>query len=152
MTSEKSPAVQAFEQEQSSQGRSASALDRGLQDTFPASDPVSATFTSIPAGAPAPSSDTSPDSDAPRVDEALASTYQRSHDLATPMIDEEVRALAKEIREIRERIAEVGLSSARLAKAQAADAADVARGKIRARPIAAVALAAGLGWLWGMMR
>jgi hypothetical protein len=29
-------------------------LDEGLEDSFPASDPVSATVTSIPAGTPAP--------------------------------------------------------------------------------------------------
>lgn len=29
-------------------------LDEGLEDTFPASDPVSATVTSIPAGTPKP--------------------------------------------------------------------------------------------------
>jgi hypothetical protein len=29
-------------------------LDEGLEDTFPASDPVAATITSIPAGTPPP--------------------------------------------------------------------------------------------------
>ncbi|TWF52164.1 hypothetical protein [Neorhizobium alkalisoli] len=29
-------------------------LDEGLEDTFPASDPVSATVTSIPSGTPKP--------------------------------------------------------------------------------------------------
>jgi hypothetical protein len=29
-------------------------LDEGLEDTFPASDPVSATVTSIPSGTPPP--------------------------------------------------------------------------------------------------
>ncbi|MBD8651822.1 hypothetical protein IFT66_12110 [Rhizobium sp. CFBP 13726] len=29
-------------------------LDEGLEDTFPASDPVAATITSIPAGTPEP--------------------------------------------------------------------------------------------------
>ncbi|MET0746909.1 MAG: hypothetical protein ABWY49_01840 [Rhizobium sp.] len=49
---EKSPAVVSMEREQASQrARQAKGdLDTGLEDTFPASDPVSMTSTGIPAG------------------------------------------------------------------------------------------------------
>ncbi|TCL66317.1 hypothetical protein [Rhizobium sp. BK251] len=48
----KSPAVQSMLKEQAQQRDAAekSTLDRGLEDTFPASDPVAATNTAVPAG------------------------------------------------------------------------------------------------------
>ncbi|MGY5794907.1 hypothetical protein ACXHXM_32545 len=48
----KSPAVQSMLKEQARQRKTARKgdLDKGLENTFPASDPVSATTTSIPAG------------------------------------------------------------------------------------------------------
>ncbi len=49
---ETSPAVESMKREQARQRRKGSKgeLDKGLEDTFPASDPVSITRTSIPAG------------------------------------------------------------------------------------------------------
>lgn len=49
---QESPAVRSMEMEQARQRRrnGNDALDKGLEDTFPASDPVSHTVTSIPAG------------------------------------------------------------------------------------------------------
>ncbi|MCV9966813.1 hypothetical protein OIU34_33700 [Pararhizobium sp. BT-229] len=48
----KSPAVESLKQGQARErGRSSKdELDKGLEDTFPASDPVSVTSTSIPSG------------------------------------------------------------------------------------------------------
>lgn len=48
----KSPAVESLKQEQARQRSRAKKgeLDKGLEDTFPASDPVSMTSTSIPSG------------------------------------------------------------------------------------------------------
>ena len=47
-----SPAVQAYEQEKARQRQQEEKgdLDKGLEDTFPASDPVSHTITSVPTG------------------------------------------------------------------------------------------------------
>jgi hypothetical protein len=45
-TSEPSDAVESLRQEQGERGRGDSELEEGLEDTFPASDPVSATHTS----------------------------------------------------------------------------------------------------------
>ena len=51
-SNEKSPAVVSMEREQAKQQRRAATgdLDTGLEDTFPASDPVSMTRTSVPTG------------------------------------------------------------------------------------------------------
>ncbi len=48
----KSPAVQAYEDEKARQRdrKTDDDLNRGLEDTFPASDPISMTRTSVPAG------------------------------------------------------------------------------------------------------
>ena len=52
----KSPAVKSLEREQRNQERESSPdeledeLEEGLEDTFPASDPVSVTSSSIPGG------------------------------------------------------------------------------------------------------
>ena len=48
----KTPAVRSFEHEQREESSIEEELEEGLEDTFPASDPVSITGTSIP-GAPA---------------------------------------------------------------------------------------------------
>ncbi|TIM77337.1 MAG: hypothetical protein E5Y58_04215 [Mesorhizobium sp.] len=49
---QKTPAVRSFEHEQHKKPNIEEELEEGLEDTFPASDPVSITGTSIP-GAPA---------------------------------------------------------------------------------------------------
>ncbi|TCP90831.1 hypothetical protein C8J31_101676 [Rhizobium sp. PP-CC-2G-626] len=46
---EESSAVQSVQQEKAS-GEDKDALEEGLEDTFPASDPVSVTETAIPGG------------------------------------------------------------------------------------------------------
>ena len=47
--SEASEAVKSLNQERKDDNRSGSALQEGLEDSFPASDPVSATYTSTAA-------------------------------------------------------------------------------------------------------
>ena len=48
----KSPAVRSLEHEQHEEPSAEQELEEGLEDTFPASDPISITGTAIP-GAPA---------------------------------------------------------------------------------------------------
>lgn len=50
--SKKSPAVESMKQEQAEQRRNTAKghLDKALEDTFPASDPISTTSTGIPSG------------------------------------------------------------------------------------------------------
>lgn len=49
VSSEASDAVKSLKQERKDDNRSGSALEEGLEDSFPASDPVSATYTSTAA-------------------------------------------------------------------------------------------------------
>ena len=46
----KSAAVRSLEQEQAEKADAEQELEEGLEDTFPASDPVSVTSSSIPGG------------------------------------------------------------------------------------------------------
>ncbi|TWF47807.1 hypothetical protein [Neorhizobium alkalisoli] len=155
MTPPKSPAVEALEQEQAHQSQDAqSELDAGLKGSFPASDPVSATTTSIPIGtAPAFSPDDNR-SDAPLVDEALASTKE-SVEIDEPSAfssQEELEALKAEVARLRESASEIGAATVRVAKAQASDLiADIEK-RVRSKPLSAVGIAAIIGFVWGMTR
>ncbi|WJH38460.1 hypothetical protein N7E02_07525 (plasmid) [Aliirhizobium terrae] len=127
MANEKSPAVNALEAEQAQQ-RSAGALDEGLEDTFPASDPVSATTTAIPSG-----TGLSVKSDAPHVDEALQSILEHRDD---PYVEprEHLAALRDEAESLQYR------------------AADNVRDRIRRNPWQAIGLAAAVGFIVGITR
>lgn len=128
MANEKSPAVEALEAEKA-RPRSVNPLNEGLEDTFPASDPLSATTTAMPSG----SRRKAKASDAPRVDEALVSILEHRDD---PYVEprEQLAALRDEAESLRYRAAE-----------------DV-RGRIKANPWQAVGLAAVVGFIVGMTR
>lgn len=126
------------------------ALDQGLKETFPASDPVSVTTTAIPAGTASPPPLTTRTE--PLVDQALASTGNREFALPSLDPERELQALRSEIASLKASITEVGASSVRLARAHADDALETTRARIRARPTAAVAIAGAVGFLWGMTR
>jgi hypothetical protein len=105
-----SPAVESMKLEQARQQRKAGKgdLDKGLKDTFPASDPVSMTITSIPSG---------------RAGTEDAGRGVASAGLSASQPVEEVTTMLDDI-----------------------------RSAIRERPLAAVGLAAGVAYLWGLMR
>jgi ElaB/YqjD/DUF883 family membrane-anchored ribosome-binding protein len=128
MANDKSPAVEAFEAEQARQ-RSVNLLDEGLKETFPASDPVSATARTMPSDGHQKASR----SDAPRVDEALESILEHRDD---PYVEprEQLAALKDEAESLRYRAAE-----------------DV-RSRIRGNPWQAVGLAAVVGFIIGITR
>lgn len=155
-----SPAVQSMRDEQARQRAVASsgALDKGLEATFPASDPVSATTTSIPAGraetADAGSSslaaELAADRDYPRVDAAL-----NSQSLVQPKVldaAEEVRALRRDVARLKENFMEVAEGGVELLKAEARSVGRDVEDRIRERPLAAVGVAALLGYVWGLTR
>lgn len=127
MTNEKSAAVEAFEAEQTQQG-STNLLDEGLETTFPASDPVSATTTAIPPGTGRRAS-----SDAPRVDQALESIVERRN---APYVEprDQVAALRDEVESLQYR------------------ATDNVRNGIRRNPWQAIGLAAVFGFIVGITR
>ena len=154
MTEPKSPAVEAYENEQAAQRdrHPETELDRGLKDTFPASDPVSTTITAIPAGTVAPTESVRREQVGTRVDEALRSARSRDHGAGSADPAEELRALQAEVAGLRETLAEIGASSLRVARSHADDALETTRDRIREKPLAAVGIAALLGFVWGITR
>lgn len=133
MANNSSPAVVSLEKERSASARRVEPLQEGLQGTFPASDPVSATTTAIPTGALRPTAQQESKSDAPRVDEALVSISNYRKD---PYVErrEQVAALRDEVESLHDRAT-----------------ADT-RSRIRRDPWRAVGIAAAVGFLFGITR
>jgi ElaB/YqjD/DUF883 family membrane-anchored ribosome-binding protein len=146
------------EQKRQRMAASSSSLDKGLEATFPASDPVSATVTSIPAGSgdsagAGPSgraADLAGDRAYPLVDEAL----QSRSPVGPEVLDagEEVRALRRDVARLRDNLLEVSEGGVELVKAEAKSAARDVEKRIRERPFTALSIAAFLGYLWGLKR
>ncbi|EJB03125.1 hypothetical protein Rleg9DRAFT_1950 [Rhizobium leguminosarum bv. trifolii WSM597] len=158
-----SPAVQSLRKEQAEQQRRArkGELDRGIEGTFPASDPVSATHTSIPAGRsdieaaervkrePDP---TRLDAAYPLVDQALRSTGETGGFSEASDVDRERRTLQREAGRVAETASEVASGTARLAKAEARSFVQDVEDRIRRQPLTAVAIIAGIAFVFGATR
>ncbi|MBA8831623.1 MULTISPECIES: hypothetical protein [Rhizobium] len=156
-----SPAVQSMRKEQAEQRKQTrkGELDKAIEDTFPASDPVSATHTSIPAGRsdveaaervkrePDP---TKLEDEFPLVDQALRSTGEaaRSSDIDR----EKMRALQKEAGRMAESASDLASGTARLAKAEARTFVHDLEDRIRRQPLTAVAIVAGIAFVFGATR
>lgn len=156
MPDENSPAVKSLAQEQAAQSvaNNDSSLDGGLKSTFPASDPVSATETSIPSGV-ASQSLIRPSNEAaatPLVDEALASIRDRRElpFVSTASPSAEIDAMRKEVARMMESTREIGRASIRVATAEGGNLIDQLESGIRTRPLATVGIAAALGYFWGL--
>ncbi len=156
MTPSKSPAFEALGQEKARQSeKPQSELDVALEDTFPASDPVSATTTSTPTGTvPSSSSGADKRSDAPLVDQALASMRELEETDEVPILSaqEELAALKVEVARLRVSASEIGSATVRVAKAQTSEVIEGIEKRIRAEPFPAVGIAALIGFIWGIMR
>ncbi|MBX5190338.1 hypothetical protein HJB86_15650 [Rhizobium sp. NZLR3b] len=159
-----SPAVQSMRKEQAEQRKQArkGELDRGIEGTFPASDPVSATHTSIPAGRsdveaaervkrePDP---TRLDEAFPFVDQALRSTGETGGSSAGVDADRgEMRTLQKDASRVAETASELASGTARLAKAEASSFVHEIENRIRRQPLTAVAIVAGIAFVFGATR
>ncbi|AXA37780.1 hypothetical protein [Rhizobium leguminosarum] len=156
-----SPAVQSMRKEQSEQRKQTrkGELDKAIEDTFPASDPVSATHTSIPAGRsdveaaervkrePDP---TKLEDEFPLVDQALRSTGEAAR--STDVDREEMRALQKEAGRMAESASDLASGTARLAKAEARTFVHDLEDRIRRQPLTAVAIVAGIAFVFGATR
>ncbi|MHC2215824.1 hypothetical protein [Rhizobium leguminosarum] len=156
-----SPAVQSMRKEQAEQRKQTrkGELDKAIEDTFPASDPVSATHTSIPAGRsdveaaervkrePDP---TKLEDEFPLVDQALRSTGEaaRSSDIDR----EKMRALQKEAGRMAESASDLASGTARLAKAETRTFVHDLEDRIRRQPLTAVAIVAGIAFVFGATR
>ena len=145
-----SPAVRSMQKEQSEQRRRArqGGLDQGLEDTLPASDPVSATTTGVPTG---------------RTDPEVAERVKSEPDpyttesnngdpLGTGSIGENIRALRLDTNRLAKSVSGVASNSVGAAKARAGNLLDDVKETVRDRPITAVAVVAALAFVFGATR
>jgi ElaB/YqjD/DUF883 family membrane-anchored ribosome-binding protein len=156
----KSPAVQSMLKEQARQRENArkGGLDKGLEDTFPASDPVSATTTSIPAGR----TDTE---EAARVADAQplatdvdnyslgdAATGEKSNGSDQEVPREALKALRRDAGRVVDSVSEIAEGGVHLAKSEVREMWSDVEARIRERPLTAVGIVAALAYLWGATR
>lgn len=142
-----SPAVSSLHDEQAKQRSDDGQLQQGLEDTFPASDPVSHTMTTTMT-----SDNTDDMEDTPKVDEALAAVRARSH---TPMTEDtrrEIKALRSELGRITDSAQEAVSASGRVAGREIRSVRQTIADQVREHPLSALGLAALAGYVWGMTR
>lgn len=158
-----SPAVQSLRKEQAEQRKQSrkGELDKAIEDTFPASDPVSATHTSIPAGRsdveaaervkrePDP---TKLDEAFPLADQIRRSTGRTARSSEGLDVDrKEMRALQTEAG-MAESASELASGTARLAKAEAGSFVHELEDRIRRQPLTSIAIVAGIAFVFGATR
>lgn len=155
-----SPAVLSMEIEQEAQRERAAKgdLDTGLEDTFPASDPVSATHTAVPSGrtdakeADRVRQQSEMEEDYPLIDEALGTTGEGGHasnDVGASR--DGVRALKRDV-DLGDTASEIASGATSLAKSKVRSFVQDVETRIRERPIAAVAVVAALAFVFGANR
>lgn len=158
-----SPAVQSMQEEQDTQRERArnGELDNGLEDTFPASDPVSATITSIPAGRTHADeavrvadgkADGAQDDEYPLVEAALASTGERSAAAQQPGSREGLESLRRDAGRVADSVSEIAEGGAHLARAEVRNVWADVQAQIRERPLTAVGIVAAIAFVWGATR
>ncbi|TCU09644.1 hypothetical protein [Rhizobium sullae] len=156
-----SPAVESLKQEQEEQRERArkSELDQGLEDTFPASDPVSVTRSSRPSGRAdtteaerlknQPDVSTENEPDFPLADEVLEprgdrrNAAGRSGEAAVPPKSE-----AKLV----EPASAVAAGTLRVAKTGAERFVAGIEDQIKERPLLSVGIVAAIAYVWGATR
>lgn len=138
-----SPAVQSFLKEARERSQSKDPLEDGLEDTFPASDPVSVTHS---AAASVRDTNATGSDDAPLVDEALRSTGDIGRNSSTAY------GLRHDATRVSRQASEVASGAKSLARAEAKSALRAVEDSVRERPLTAVAIVAGLAYLWGATR
>jgi ElaB/YqjD/DUF883 family membrane-anchored ribosome-binding protein len=153
------PAVQSMENEQAEQRERAvkNDLDTGLEDSFPASDPVSATHSAVPAGrTDADEADRvrqqSKEEEFSLVDQALQSTGEGRHSERVNDSRDALGALRRDVDRMAGTATEVASGATSLAKSEARTFVKSIEDKIRERPIAAVAVVAALAFVFGATR
>ncbi|SCW81438.1 Membrane-anchored ribosome-binding protein, inhibits growth in stationary phase, ElaB/YqjD/DUF883 family [Rhizobium mongolense subsp. loessense] len=155
---DESPAVQSMKREQAQQRKRSrkGELEKGLEDTFPASDPVSITHTTAPSGrVDAEAAERvqrerqpeTPDEKSPLVDEALSASRKRSG-----VSRGEIMALRSEVSHLSESATELASGTVRIAKVQARSLVYEIEAHVRARPLTAVGIVAAVAYLWGATR
>lgn len=155
-----SPAVKSLKREQAAERKRAHKgdLDKALEDTFPASDPVSVIHTAVPAGrtdteeANRVRAQSEVDNEFPLVEQALRSTRDRRHsDDGGDEDRNKIRALRRHADRIVE-ASKVAFEAPSPARAEVRSFVREFEDKIRERPIAAVAVVAALAFVFGATR
>ncbi|MFJ6322218.1 MULTISPECIES: hypothetical protein [unclassified Rhizobium] len=156
-----SSAVQSMEIEQAKQreGASKPGLDTGLEDSFPASDPVSATQTAVPAGrADTDEADSvrrqpmETDEAAPLVHDALQSTGEGHRSDPSRDSRDAPGALRREADHKASAMTKVESVGEPLVKSEPQTFVKSVEDKIRERPLAAVVVVAALAFVFGATR
>ncbi|MDM9649112.1 hypothetical protein [Rhizobium sp. S163] len=156
----KSPAVRSMLDEQAKrEGAREDELDKSLEDTFPASDPVSATTTSIPAGRVDPDQAgrtagdrMGGDNNYPLVDAALSPTGERSNEFDPRAPRDGLDALRRDASRVSDSVSEITEGGVDLVKSEVRGIRSDVETRIRERPLTAVGIVAALAYLWGATR
>ena len=154
-----SPAVQSMEREQTMRRERASNedLDDALAETFPASDPVSATSSAVPSGradaeeANQVREQANSDEEFPLVEQALRSTGEH-HSEDGDKMNEGLRSLRRDADRLAGTAGEVAAEATSLAKSEAHGLVQDLEKRIRAQPLKAVAVVAALAFIFGATR
>jgi len=150
-----------MEIERASQRKRASKgdLEAGLEDTFPASDPVSATHTTVPSGrtdtdaADRVGQKSEGEEDYALVDQALRSTGEGRHAFDDGRAGRDsVRALGRDVDRLGDVASEIASGARSLAKSEVRGYLQDIEARIRERPITAVAIVATLAFVLGATR
>jgi ElaB/YqjD/DUF883 family membrane-anchored ribosome-binding protein len=92
---------------------------------------------------------------APKVDEALAAIESRAGTTtggADTSAMDEITALRAEVARMKDSAREVASASGRIARSGSAALRDDLEDRIKTRPLTAVAIAAAIGYVWGLTR
>ncbi len=143
----KSPAVQSYNAEKSRRrAANPDTLEQGLEDSFPASDPVSAVQPSVATTVGGKSTDAR--DGAPLVDEALRSTGE----LGGLEHHGGVRSLRRDAQRLSDQASEVASGVVAVGKAEAKSILQSVEDIVKERPLTAVGLVAAVAWFWGATR
>jgi ElaB/YqjD/DUF883 family membrane-anchored ribosome-binding protein len=143
----KSPAVQSLNEEKARQRNTdPDTLDQGLEATFPASDPVSATQTSVASAIDAEYAGER--DEYPLVEEALQSTGE----LGGANHKGHVHSLRRDASRLSEQASEVASGAVAVGKAEAKSVIQSIEDIVRERPLSAVGIVAAVAWIWGATR
>jgi hypothetical protein len=143
----KSPAVEAYDKHKDEQrAGQEDSLDEGLEDTFPASDPVSATqSTTTTTYDPNAAID---EERYPLVEEAMRSTGE----IGKSGVQDRTSTFRRDASRLSDRASEVASGAVAVGKGEVKSALQSLKGIIRERPLTAVGIVAALAWFWGATR
>lgn len=156
-----SPAVVSLISEQADQAfRRKTQLDKGLEDTFPASDPVSVTQTATATGIGSTAAEPHPtealglhplDETFPLVDDALKAVEER-HFASSDVYLDEVQAMRRDVAGLAHRIGALAGGAGRIARAEVDGLQHRLYRSVRDRPILTLGLVAAAAFVMGSTR